>query len=188
LVPRANCGKCSPSSRERVGRERTRRERARRERARRERARGQQHGMRDATQKQHRRHILPVNAYAEVQAQHGAVPGLERADRLSACHGFALRQRRNHGLIAGEHSTGVGDRQHVAVDHEPDEVHDPISRCVHRAARRDIDAAVSGRILRGGRDEGSENLMGSVHGPRPARFGRRGGSGRRAERGHQPEE
>ena len=50
----------------------------------------QQYRVRDATQEQHGRHILAVNAHAEVQAQLGAVAGFERSDDLSARHRFAL--------------------------------------------------------------------------------------------------
>jgi hypothetical protein len=43
------------------------------------------------------------------------------------------------------------DRQHVAIDDEPDEMHDAVGWRVHTAARRDIDSAVTGRILGGWR-------------------------------------
>ncbi len=49
----------------------------------------QQDRMRDAAQKDQGRHILPVNAHAEVQAQFGAVTGRHRSDRFSARHNLA---------------------------------------------------------------------------------------------------
>jgi hypothetical protein len=49
----------------------------------------QQYRVRDTAKKKHGRHILPVNAHAEMQAGLGAVTGLERSDQFSARHRVA---------------------------------------------------------------------------------------------------
>ena len=49
----------------------------------------QQDRVRNATQKEQGRHILPVHAHAEVQAQFGTVTGRHRSDRFSARHNLA---------------------------------------------------------------------------------------------------
>jgi hypothetical protein len=46
--------------------------------------------VRDTAEEEHGRHILTVNAHAEMQAQFGAVAGLDRSDHFSARHRFAL--------------------------------------------------------------------------------------------------
>jgi hypothetical protein len=148
----------------------------------------QQNRARDAAQKQHRRNVGSVDAYSEVQAQLGAVAGFERPDHFSARDDIASRQRRKHGFVAREDATGMRDRQHVLVDDEPGEVHDAIRRCVDRAARGNVDAAMPRRIRRRGRDKRPQDLVRPAHRPGPALL-RRGRRRDRAEDGeHQPDE
>jgi hypothetical protein len=49
----------------------------------------QQYRVRDSAEEQHGRHILPVNAYSEMQTDFDAVTGLESSDQLSARHRVA---------------------------------------------------------------------------------------------------
>jgi hypothetical protein len=49
-----------------------------------QRARRQEDRVRDAAEKQHWRHVLPVDAHPEVQAQLRAVPWLNCSDDLAA--------------------------------------------------------------------------------------------------------
>jgi len=49
----------------------------------------QQDRMRDTAQKKQGRHVLPVDAHAEVQTELGAVAGFDSSNRLSARHRFA---------------------------------------------------------------------------------------------------
>jgi hypothetical protein len=50
----------------------------------------QQDRVRDATQKQEGRHILPVDSHSEVQAEFGTVTGTDGSNRLTARHRFAF--------------------------------------------------------------------------------------------------
>jgi hypothetical protein len=54
------------------------------------RAGGQQNRVRDAAEKQQGRHILPINANPEVQAEFRAMTELEASDQLTARHRFAV--------------------------------------------------------------------------------------------------
>jgi hypothetical protein len=131
--------------------------------------------VRDAAEEQHRRHVLAVDSHSEMEAQRGAVAGLQGPDRLPASDPLSLRQGRTDRFVARKDATGMSDRQDIAVDDEPDEVHDPVGRRVDETARGDVDAAMPSRILGRWGDEWPHNLMCPTHGPRPARFGRRGG-------------
>jgi hypothetical protein len=51
-----------------------------------------------------------------VQAQLGAVAGLQGTDEFAAGHDVADRERRENGFIAREDAARMGDRQHVPVD------------------------------------------------------------------------
>jgi hypothetical protein len=115
--------------------------------------------VRDAAKEQHGRDVLPVHAHSEVQAQLGAMAGLQRADDLTAGHNFARRQRRENRFIARQDASGMGDRQHVLVHHVAGEVHDAIRGRVDGAAGRDVDAAMPGRIRSRRRDERAKNLV-----------------------------
>jgi hypothetical protein len=70
------------------------------------------------------------------------------------------------------------DRQHVLIDHKSREVNDAIRRSVDVTARCDVDAAMARRVWCRGRNERTQDLVGSVHRPRPAGFGCGRGSGR----------
>jgi hypothetical protein len=52
-------------------------------------ASGQQHRVRDSAKEQQGRHILPVNAHSEMQAELGTVTGLENSNGLAARHRLA---------------------------------------------------------------------------------------------------
>ena len=144
--------------------------------------------MRDATEEQHRRDVLAVDSHSEMEAQRDAMASLQRSDRLPAGDPLALRQGRAHGLVAREDTAGVSDREDLAVDDEPDEVHHPVDRRIDESARGNIDAAMPSRILCGGSDERPHNLVRSAHRPRPGRFGRRGGRANVHAADHQADE
>jgi hypothetical protein len=50
----------------------------------------QQNRVRDAAEKQQGRHILPMEANSEMQAEFRAMAGLEASDELTARHRFAV--------------------------------------------------------------------------------------------------
>jgi len=50
----------------------------------------QQDRMRDTAEEQQGRHILPVNAHAEMQAELGTVAGFESSNGFAARHRFAV--------------------------------------------------------------------------------------------------
>jgi hypothetical protein len=110
-----------------------------------------------------------------MKADRGAVPGLQSPDRLPTRDPLSLDQGRTHWLVAREDTARVGDRQDVAVDNEPDEVHDPVGGRVNGPARGNVDAAMARRILGRRCDEWPDDLMRPAHRPRPARFARRRG-------------
>ncbi|HMH58120.1 MAG TPA: hypothetical protein VK537_02955 [Galbitalea sp.] len=94
-----------------------------------------------------------------MQAQLGAVTGFERPDDFAARDNRASRQRREHRFVAGEDAARVRNRKHVPVDDESGKVHDAVRRCVDRAGRLDIDAAMSGRVWRRRRNERAKDLV-----------------------------
>ena len=59
------------------------------------------------------------------------------------------------------------NRQHVAVDDEPDEVHNAVGGCQYLAARRDIDAAMTSRIRSRGSNVLPHNPVFACDRPRP---------------------
>ena len=123
-----------------------------------------------------------------METQLGAMTGLERANGLPAHHPFSVREGRTHRFVARKDSARVRDRQDIAVDDEPDEVHHPVRRRVDETARGDVDAAMTGRIPRRCGDERPHNLVRSPHRPCPPRFGRLGGCSNGDSAGHQAEE
>jgi hypothetical protein len=82
----------------------------------------------------------------------------------------------------------VSDREDLAVDDEPNEMHHPVGRRIDESARGNVDAAMPSRILGGGSDERPHDLVRSAHRPRPARFGRRGGRANVHTADHQADE
>jgi hypothetical protein len=112
---------------------------------------------------------LPVDAHPEVQAELGAVAGLDGTDDFAATHGLANVERREYGLVAGNHVPRMFDRQHVSVDQEPRIVHHSIRRRVHVAGRGDVDSPVPGGIRRRGSDERADDPVASSNRPRPVR-------------------
>jgi hypothetical protein len=123
-----------------------------------------------------------------VQADLGTVARLERADQVASPHRVAFDQRRANRLVARQDGSRMRDREHIPVDDKSDEVHDAVGGRVNIAARRDVDPAVSGRILRGWRQERSHDLVHPANRPRPARLRCRGGRSRQDARGNEPED
>jgi hypothetical protein len=138
--------------------------------------------MRDATQKEQGRHILSLDANTKVQADLGTVAGLESPDQFAPADRVAFGQCRANRLVARQDRSRMPDRENIPVDDEADEVHDPVGRRIDPAARLDVDPAMSGRILRGWRQEGTQNLVRPTNRPRPARLVDR--CGRRFDRAH----
>jgi hypothetical protein len=138
--------------------------------------------VRDAAQKEQRRHILAVDANTQVQADLGTVAGLQRPDQFASPDRVAFGQRGANRLVAREDRSRMGDRENIPIYDETDEVHDAISGRIDAAARRDVDPAVSGRIPSRWRQERSQDLVRPTNRPRPTRL--RGRGGRRGGRAH----
>jgi hypothetical protein len=135
-----------------------------------ERAGRQQDRSLEAAEEQHRGDVLTVDANPEMQAGLGTVPWLDLPDHLPARHDVANVEGREHGLVTRDHIIGMPNRQDIAVDHEPREVHDAIRRGQHIAIRRDVDAAMPGRVFRRWRDERPQDAVISAHRPAPPRL------------------
>ena len=154
-------------------------------RASRERPRRQQNRARDAAEEEQRRDVFAVAPHPEVQAQPGAVPGLEGADHLASAHGRSGRQRGVDRFETREQSAGVPDREHRTIDDHTREVHDAGGRSEHPGVvGRDVDAAVARRIPRLRGDERAQDRVRGRDRPRP----RAGGRGRAAGQNREGDE
>ena len=113
-----------------------------------------------------------------------AVTALERADHVAALDDVAGDEAREHRFEGREHRTGVREREHRPIDHEPRDVHDTVSgRIDDRRAALDVDASMTAAVGRGRGKVGARDHAGRVDRPLPTRGWCGDGWGAREQQG-----